>query len=310
MKNKMKRRKAAGHREDLPAVIAPEKAAPVIKTGHGVFDLDDPSLPNWVDERAFRSGGYPYADHLPHEQYDEELEQLQIELVKLQKHVGKEGRRMVILFEGRDAAGKGGSIFVFRQYLNPRQARTVALPAPTEVERGQWYFQRYVAHLPTAGEMVLFDRSWYNRAGVEPVMGFCSKAEHKVFLRTVPGFERMLVDHGITLYKFWVDIGRAMQLKRFHERRHNPLKVWKLSPIDYAALERYDDYTAARDEMFAATDKSPTPWTVVLGNDKRRAHLSIIRHVLSTIDYAGKDESAVRQPDDLILGGPGLMDRK
>jgi len=227
--------------------------------------------------------------------------------VKLQRHLGQSGMRVVLLFEGRDAAGKGGSIFVFRQYLNPRQARTVALPSPTEAERGQWYFQRYVAELPTAGEMVLFDRSWYNRAGVETVMGFCSPAEHRVFLQAAPEFERMLVDHGITLYKFWLDVGRAMQLRRFHERRHNPLKIWKLSPIDYAAMARWDDYTRARDDMFAATDRPPAPWTIVLSNDKRRARLSLIRHVLSTIDYAGKDEHVVRQPDARILGGTELI---
>jgi polyphosphate kinase len=292
----------------MPAVIAPTVDAPRFLTEHGSFDLDEPVLPEWVEREALRSANYPYDAAIKEKTYEAELTSLQIELVKLQRHANETGLRMVLVFEGRDAAGKGGSIFTFRQYLNPRSARTVALPKPTESEAGQWYFQRYAAHLPTSGEIVLFDRSWYNRAGVEPVMGFCTAVQHKTFLRQAPSFEKMLVEAGILVFKFWLDIGRAMQLKRFHERRHNPLKIWKLSPMDYAAMAKWDAYTAARDEMLAATHIEAAPWTVVRANDKRRAHLNIIRHVLGKIEYEGKDSDAVRRPDPLILGlGAGLL---
>ena len=186
----------------------------------------------------------------------------------------------------------------------------MALPKPTEAERGQWYFQRYAAELPTAGEVVLFDRSWYNRAGVEPVMGFCTRDEHKTFLAQAPEFERMLIGQGIMLFKFWLNIGREMQLMRFHERRHNPLKIWKLSPIDYAAMTKWKEYQKARDELFAATHWPEIPWVTVRANDQKRARLNIIRHVLATIAYEGKDENVVRKPDPLILGlGPALLGR-
>jgi polyphosphate kinase 2 len=191
--------------------------------------------------------------------------------------------------------------------MNPRTARIVALPKPTEVERGQWYFQRYVAEFPTKGEIVLFDRSWYNRAGVEPVMGFCTPAESERFLRDVPPFEKLLVDDGILLFKFWLNIGREMQLKRFHERRHNPLKIWKLSPIDYAALSKWDDYIAARDTMLKATNRPATPWTVLLANDKRRARLAILRHLLGAIDYRGKSAKVIGRNDAKIIDGPRLL---
>lgn len=304
-KAKKKREKKA----PLPAVIAPTADAPALVTEFGAFDLDDPILPEWVDRLALSSGGYPYDETISNKRYEEELEQLQVELVKLQRHVGETGMRPVLLFEGRDAAGKGGSIFAFRQYLNPRMARVVALPKPTEEERGQWYFQRYVAHLPTTGEMVLFDRSWYNRAGVEPVMGFCTAEEYRSFLKAAPEFERMLVDQGIILFKFWLNIGQVTQLKRFFERRHNPLKIWKLSPIDYMAMHKWDDFTRARDEMFAASHHSVTPWSVVRANDKRRARLNIIRHVLASLDYLGKDANVVRKPDPLVLNGPELLEQ-
>jgi polyphosphate kinase len=294
-------------RDPLPKVIEPEADAPRIKTKRGSFDLDDLVLPAWIETAAFKSGGYPYDESMKDKAYEEELTELQIELVKLQRHVIDTGLRIVILFEGRDAAGKGGTIFAFRQYLNPRSARLVALPKPTDTERGQWYFQRYVAELPTSGEMVLFDRSWYNRAGVEPVMGFCTPAEHRLFLESVPGFEKMLVGQGIVLFKMWLSIGFEMQLKRFYERRHDPLKVWKLSPIDYAAMHKWDAYTRARDEMFAAADTPEAPWTVVRSNDKKRARLNIIRHVLGELAYPGKDKKAVGKTDPLILGGPGLI---
>jgi polyphosphate kinase 2 len=294
-------------RAPLPKVIAPEEDAPRIKTRHGSFDLDDLVLAEWVEKAAFKSGGYPYDAALKDKDYEDELTRLQIELVKLQRHVIETGLRIVIVFEGRDAASKGGAIFAFRQYLNPRSARLVALPKPTEMEHGQWYFQRYVAQLPTSGEMMLFDRSWYNRAGVEPVMGFCTEAEHRLFLESVPGFEKMLVGQGMILFKMWLSIGFEMQLKRFYERRHDPLKVWKLSPIDYAAMRKWDAYTKARDEMFAASHTPEAPWTVVLANDKKRARLNIIRHVLSLLSYPGKSAKTVGATDPLILGSPDLV---
>ncbi len=310
-----KKKKSAKHdkkkdkrRAPLPKVIRPDSDAPAIETEHGSFDLDDPVLPEWLDDNALKSGGYPYDDRIKDKLYEEELTQLQIELVKLQHEIVATGKRLVVVFEGRDAAGKGGAIFTFEQYLNPRSAHTVALPKPTEVEAGQWYFQRYVDHLPTKGEIVLFDRSWYNRAGVEIVMGFCTEGERMVFLDQAPKFEHLLVDEGIVLFKFWLNIGQLMQLKRFHERRHNPLKIWKLSPIDYASLKRWDDYTQARDEMLAATHTPAAPWMVVRANDRRRARLNIIRHVLDAMDYAGKDPKIVRHPDPLIIGaGPDLL---
>jgi polyphosphate kinase 2 len=305
--DKKKDKKGKKARDVVPAVIAPAEDAKVLVTSHGRFDLEDPVLPDWIEKRALKSGGYPYGETIKDKQYEEELTALQIELVKLQKHLGDSATRLVAVFEGRDAAGKGGAIFAMSQYLNPRAARAVALPKPTERQRGQWYFQRYVEELPAAGELVLFDRSWYNRAGVEPVMGFCKPAETEEFLEQAPDFEKMLVDAGIVLFKFWLDIGREMQLKRFHERRHDPLKIWKLSPIDYSAMAKWGDYTRARDTALKATDRSFAPWTVVLANDKRRARLNIIRHVLRAIDYPGKDEGIVGRTDPLVLGRPDLL---
>jgi polyphosphate kinase 2 len=289
-------------RPAVPRFLAPTEDAPTLKTRWGEFDLEDPVLPAWVEERALAAGGYPYDETIKSKHYEEALTPLQVELVKLQHHVAAAKERLVIVFEGRDAAGKGGSIFVICQYLNPRAVHAVALPKPTETERGQWYFQRYAEHLPTAGEIVLFDRSWYNRAGVETVMGFCTSEQHKAFLVQTPGFEKMLTHDGIRLFKFWLDMGRETQLKRFHERRHNPLKIWKLSPIDFAALGKWDDYTKARDTMFAATDTREAPWTVVLANDQKRARLEIVRHILATSDYPGKDKGAIGKPDPRILG--------
>ncbi|SHG74912.1 polyphosphate kinase 2, PA0141 family [Kaistia soli DSM 19436] len=297
--------------DTLPPQLEPAADAPAVETKHGRFDLDDPILPDWIDKAAFKAGGYPYDKPLKNDAYEAELIPLQIELVKLQAHVMAKGLRMALVFEGRDAAGKGGAIFAFRQYLSPRHARDVALPKPTETEAGQWYFQRYVAEMPTAGEIVTFDRSWYNRAGVEPVMGFCTPAEHKAFLAQVPPFESLLVDSGLILFKFWLDIGRETQMKRFHERRHNPLKIWKLSPIDYAALDKWDDYTKARDTMLDACHTEGAPWTVVLANDKRRARINVIRQVLSSVDYPGRDTSVVGTPDPRVLGfGPKFLRRR
>ena len=269
------------------------------------FDLDDPKLPAEIDKAALGSGGYPYNKRLKREPYEEELGRLQSELLKLQDHVQAKGERIVVLFEGRDAAGKGGTIARFLEHMNTRHARPVALNKPSDVERGQWYFQRYIAHLPTAGDIVFFDRSWYNRAGVERVMGFCSADEVANFLRDVPDFEELLVRDGMRLFKFYLTLGREMQLERFHERRHDPFKRWKLSPIDMTAIAKWDDYTRAQVEMFRYTHTASCPWTVVRANDQRRARLEAIRTVLCALDYKDKDRKLVGKPDPLIVGsGP------
>ena len=266
-----------------------------------IFDIDDPKLPDWVDDKALESGGYPYDKKMDKDEYEETLEKLQVELVKVQFWLQETGHRIISVFEGRDAAGKGGSIHVTRAYLNPRTARIVALNKPTETERGQWYYQRYVANFPTAGEFVMFDRSWYNRAGVEPVMGFCSDEQYEDFLNETPHFEKMVITEGIHFFKFWLSIGREMQIKRFHDRRHDPLKVWKLSPMDIAALNRWDDYSEKRDRMLKETHTDRAPWTVVLSNDKRRARINLVRHMLQKLDYTGKDEKVIGEIDDKIL---------
>jgi polyphosphate kinase 2 len=273
-----------------------------------VFDVDDPVLPDWIDEKAFESGDYPYGKKLDNDEYEKTLTQLQIELVKVQFWQQKTGKRIMAVFEGRDAAGKGGAIHATMAYMNPRSARIVALTKPTETERGQWYFQRYVATFPTAGEFVLFDRSWYNRAGVEPVMGFCTPEEYEKFLKETPRFEKMIASEDIHFFKFWLDIGREMQLKRFHDRRHDPLKVWKLSPMDIAALNKWGDYSDKRDRMLKETHTDTAPWTVIRANDKRRARINLIRHILTTLDYEGKDKQAIGAVDDKIVGsGPGFL---
>ncbi|MFC6448188.1 polyphosphate kinase 2 [Shinella zoogloeoides] len=273
-----------------------------------VFDVDDPVLPDWIDEKAFESGDYPYGKKLDNDEYEKTLTQLQIELVKVQFWQQKTGKRIMAVFEGRDAAGKGGAIHATMAYMNPRSARIVALTKPTETERGQWYFQRYVATFPTAGEFVLFDRSWYNRAGVEPVMGFCTPEEYEKFLKETPRFEKMIASENIHFFKFWLDIGREMQLKRFHDRRHDPLKVWKLSPMDIAALNKWGDYSDKRDRMLKETHTDTAPWTVIRANDKRRARINLIRHILTTLDYEGKDKQAIGAVDDKIVGsGPGFL---
>ncbi|CUX31614.1 MULTISPECIES: polyphosphate kinase 2 [Agrobacterium] len=272
------------------------------------FDIDNPVLPEWVEEKKLSAGNFPYDKKMKREEYDTALEALQVELVKVQFWLQATGKRVMAVFEGRDAAGKGGAIFAARAYLNPRYARVVALTKPTETERGQWYFQRYISHFPTAGEFVLFDRSWYNRAGVEPVMGFCTPEEHKLFLKETPRLEKMLAHEDINLFKFWLDIGRETQIERFHDRRHSPLKCWKLSDMDIAALTKWDDYTQKRDEMLEKTHTDAAPWTVVRANDKRRTRVNLIRHILLTLDYEGKDEKAIGEIDDKILGsGPDFL---
>lgn len=266
------------------------------------FDLEAPKLPDIIEDNAMESGDYPYSKRMKRKAYEKELLALQIELLKLQTSIAARGERVVVVFEGRDTAGKGGTINRFRQHLNPRHAHIVALTKPTEAERGQWYFQRYIAHLPTAGDMALFDRSWYNRAGVEPVMGFCTPEQHQLFLEEAPLFEERLVKDGIHLIKIWLTIGQEMQLHRLHRRRHDPLKHWKISPIDLKAIELWEEYTRVKEQMFRATHRAATPWTVILSNDKRRARLNALKLVLSQLDYEGKDDSVAKAPDPKIAG--------
>ena len=256
------------------------------------------------DELAngWRDGGYPYRHLMRRSTYEAQKYQLQVELLKLQAWVKETGQRVVILFEGRDAAGKGGAIKRFMEHLNPRGARVVALEKPSEVERGQWYFQRYVQHLPTAGEIVLFDRSWYNRAGVERVMGFCSNAEYQEFMRHAPDFERHLVRSGVHLIKFWFSVSRAEQRRRFKEREVHPLKQWKLSPVDLASFDKWDDYTRAKEAMFFETDTADAPWTVVKSDCKKRARLSAMRYVLHKLPYENKDPARIGKLDLMIVG--------
>lgn len=257
---------------------------------------DDQLSKNW------RSGEYPYENLMSRKAYEKQKYKLQVELLKLQAWVRKTGQRVVILFEGRDAAGKGGTIKRFMEHLNPRGARVVALEKPTDAEQGQWYFQRYVEHLPTKGEIVLFDRSWYNRTGVEHVMGFCSQEEYNEFLRQAPEFERNLVRSGIHLTKFWFSVSRKEQRRRFKERERHPLKQWKLSPIDLASLDKWDEYTKAKEAMFHYTDSFDSPWTVVKSDCKKRARLNALRYVLHSFSYEKKNLETIGAIDPLIVG--------
>jgi len=261
------------------------------------------------DELAddWRLGGYPYKHRMYRRDYEEQKFVLQTELLKLQNWMKEQRQRLVLLFEGRDAAGKGGAIKRFMEHLNPRGARVVALEKPSDVERGQWYFQRYVQHLPTNGEIVLFDRSWYNRAGVERVMKFCSGAEYDEFLRQVPEFERNLARSGMHLVKFWFSVSRDEQRRRFKEREGHPLKQWKLSPIDLASLDKWDDYTRAKEAMFFHTDTADCPWIVIKSDDKKRARLNAMRYVLHAMPYAGKDIKRIGPVDDLLVGRANLI---
>lgn len=252
--------------------------------------------------RVFENGIYPYGRKMGRGAYEVEKAKLQAELLKVQLWAQETGQKFVMLFEGRDAAGKGGTIKRFTEHLNPRLARVVALNKPTDEERGQWYFQRYVDHLPTQGEMVLYDRSWYNRAGVERVMGFCQPGEYLEFMRQTPELERMLVRSGIRLYKYWFSVTREEQLRRFKSRETDPLKQWKLSPIDKASLDKWEDYTEAKEAMFFYTDTADAPWTVIKSNDKKRARLNCMRHFLSSLEYPDKDLEIVEDPDPLIVG--------
>jgi polyphosphate kinase 2 len=251
--------------------------------------------------------GYPYDERMPRDEYEREKRLLQIELLKLQKWIKASGEQLVILFEGRDAAGKGGTIKRFMEHLNPRGARVVALEKPNERESTEWYFQRYIAHLPSAGEIVLFDRSWYNRAGVERVMGYCSRPEYLEFMRQTPDLERMYVRSGIQLVKFWFSVSRREQQTRFIIRQVDPVRQWKLSPTDLASLDKWDDYTEAKEAMFFYTDTADAPWTVIKSNDKKRARVQAMRFVLARFEYENKDPEIVGQPDPKIVGSASQL---
>lgn len=265
-----------------------------------LIDRDGGPIDTWRE-------GYPYDARMDRDEYEAQKRLLQIELLKLQNQVKADGRRVVILFEGRDAAGKGGTIKRFTEHLNPRGASVVALEKPTERESTQWYFQRYVQHLPAAGEIVLFDRSWYNRAGVERVMGFCTDEEYERFLQDAPRFERMLAASGIELVKFWFSVSRTEQLTRFAIRQVDPVRQWKLSPMDIASLDKWDAYTAAKEAMLEATSTPETPWTIVKSNDKKRARLEAMRWVLTLFPYADRDDEVVGDPDGRVVGPPSVV---
>jgi len=282
-------------REDIAAVGALLRDGEDDKRTTG-SSPDEELVADW------RNGAYPYKNLLSRKQYENQKYKLQVELLKLQAWVKETGQRIVILFEGRDAAGKGGTIKRVMEHLNPRGARVVALEKPSNVERGQWYFQRYVQHLPTAGEIVLFDRSWYNRAGVERVLGFCAEEEYLEFMRQAPQFERQLVRSGVQLVKFWFSVSQAEQRRRFKERELHPLKQWKLSPVDLASLDKWDDYTKAKEAMFFETDTADAPWTVIKSDCKKRARLNAMRYVLHRLPYSNKDPDNIGTLDLLLVG--------
>lgn len=280
------------------AAAKPATATNTTATNPSVF----PNVNTDKIRQAFETGEYPYDKKMGKKEYEATKAQLQAELLKLQKWVHETGQKFVLLFEGRDAAGKGGTIKRFMEHLNPREARVVALNKPTDTERGQWFYQRYIQQLPTSGEMVFYDRSWYNRAGVERVMGFCSPSEYLEFMRQTPDIERMMVRSGIRLYKYWFSVTQVEQKRRFESRKDDPLKRWKLSPVDLASLSKWDDYTEAKEAMFFYTDTADAPWTIIKSNDKKRARINTMKHFLSTIEYPDKDYDIVGQPDPLIVG--------
>lgn len=282
----------------LKDLFAKHALASAVKTG---VKKDDELSDNW------REGGYPYKNRLSRKNYEKQKYHLQVELLKLQKWVRETGQKVVIVFEGRDAAGKGGSIKRFMEHLNPRGAKVIALEKPTETELGQWYFQRYIEHLPTAGEIVMFDRSWYNRAGVERVMGFCTDEQYNEFMRQVPEFEKHLINSGIHLVKFWFSVSRDEQRRRFAQREAHPLKQWKLSPIDKASLDKWDDYTLAKEAMFFNTDSAESPWIVIKSDCKKRARLNAMRYVLNRLPYDNKDQEVVGTVDPLVVGRAGAL---
>ncbi|MCT1458858.1 polyphosphate kinase 2 [Aestuariimicrobium sp. p3-SID1156] len=276
----------------------------LVTDGYTVGDVEGPD-PDLIDPqgRAVKTWqqDYPYEQLMDRQTYEEEKYKLQVELLKLQYWGQDHGIKQLLIFEGRDAAGKGGTIKRFTEHLNPRAARVVALNKPNDEESGQWYFQRYIRHLPTAGEMVLFDRSWYNRAGVERVMGFCSQAEYEIFMRQVPEFERMLVESGIHLTKFWFSVTQREQRTRFAIRQIDPVRRWKLSPMDLESLDKWEAYTDAKEAMILGTDTDVAPWTTIKSNDKKRARLNAMRFFLNQFQYEGRDDSVVYPPDPLIV---------
>jgi polyphosphate kinase 2 len=293
---KKKRATASAQRQAAASVLAISSAPTAVRVAfarHGSHE-DSPRAPLPAD--------YPYPSRMRAREYETLKNELQIELLKVQKWVRDTSQRIVTLFEGRDAAGKGGTIKRFMEHLNPRGARVVALEKPSDGERGQWYFQRYIQHLPTHGEMVFFDRSWYNRAGVERVMGFCTPQEYVEFLRQCPEFERMLVNSGVRLVKYWFSVSRQEQMRRFISRRDDPLKQWKLSPIDIRSLDRWSDYSEAKTAMFSHTDTADAPWVVIKSDDKKRARINCIRHFLSLLDYPDRNAEVACAPDPLLVG--------
>jgi polyphosphate kinase 2 len=266
-------------------------------------DLPDPEvIVSHPKKRIFENANYPYAKKMDRDEYEKSKRALQVELLKMQNWVKENGKKMIVLFEGRDAAGKGGTIKRFTEHLNPRGARIVALEKPSEEERGQWYFQRYIKHFPSSGEIVLFDRSWYNRAGVERVMKFCDSNEYLEFMRQTPELERMLVRSGTYLFKLWFSVSRNEQFRRFQGRKVDPLKQWKLSPIDMASLDKWDAYTEAKEAMFFYTDTADAPWTVIKSDCKKRARINALRYILSRLDYPNKNPEVACPPDPLIVG--------
>ncbi|MGY1729196.1 polyphosphate kinase 2 [Geodermatophilus sp. SYSU D01062] len=299
---------------DPPGTTEAPKEAEVLDLSRWRLNAlpDEDSDEDWDDDRELFGPdglrvetwreGYPYTERMERREYEIEKRRLQIELLHMQSWVKETGQKLVVVFEGRDAAGKGGTIKRFTEHLNPRGARVVALDKPSEREQTQWYFQRYVQHLPAAGEIVLFDRSWYNRAGVERVMGYCTDEQYRQFLQDAPEFERMLVDSGILLFKLWFSVSRGEQRSRFVVRQIDPVRQWKLSPTDLASLGKWDAYTEAKEAMFLHTDTQHAPWTVIKSNDKKRARLEAMRHVLCRLDYDDKDCDVVGDPDPLIVG--------
>ncbi|MBM9466684.1 polyphosphate kinase 2 [Nakamurella leprariae] len=290
---------------------APTRFSLVDASGYTVdnSDHDDPVLvrPDGTPVETWRED-YPYDHRMTRGEYDRTKRACQIELLKLQRWVKETGQKLIIVFEGRDAAGKGGTIKRFTEHLNPRGSNVIALEKPTDRERTQWYFQRYVSHFPAAGEIVLFDRSWYNRAGVERVMGFCSRDEYEAFYSDAPAFEQLITDSGTHLIKLWFSVTQNEQRTRFMIREIDPIRQWKLSPTDLASLDRWDSYTAAKEAMFANTDTPYAPWTVIKSNDKKRARVNALRHVLSQLPYTDKDIDSIGQPDPLIVGSAANLD--
>ena len=281
--------------------VSDENMSSEMQSDWASVSLDEAKLPDWILSGSLASGNYPYKKRLKSKSYLKDIYPLHIELQKVQKWVAATDQRIVVIFEGRDSAGKGGTIKRFMEHLNPRKVRVVALPKPSDRERGEWYFQRYAKQLPTAGEMCLFDRSWYNRAVVEPVMGFCSAEQTAEFLDEAPQFEQMLKRSDVRVIKYWLTIGREEQMRRLHARRHDPLKRWKLSPIDIEGLGKWDEFTAAREAMFDRTHGQDTPWTVVRSNDKKRARINCLRHFLLSLPYDGRDEDAIGEIDEKIV---------